>query len=146
MKQKEMFCWNSPAFSMIQWMLATWSPVPLSFLNPGWTSGSSYSCMVEVWLGEFWVFASVWDECNCVVVWTTIYIYIFGIAFLKDWNEHWSFPVLWPLLSCQPSNRQVSEISDDSSSWSSSLPVEVLDKPAPLWPLWSSDPQTLWAS
>ena len=38
-------------------------------------------------------FASVWDECNCVVVWT-----IFGIAFLWDWKENWPFPVLWPLL------------------------------------------------
>ena len=27
-------------------------------------------------------FASMWDECNCVVVWT-----FFGIAFLWDWNE-----------------------------------------------------------
>ena len=41
-------------------------------------------------------FASVWDECNCVVVWT-----FFGIAFLWDWNENWPFPVLWPLLSFQ---------------------------------------------
>ena len=39
-------------------------------------------------------FASVWDECNCVVVWI-----FFGIAFLWDWNENWPFPVLWPLLS-----------------------------------------------
>ena len=39
-------------------------------------------------------FASMWDECNCVVVWT-----FFGIAFLRDWNENWPFPVLWPLLS-----------------------------------------------
>ena len=39
-------------------------------------------------------FASVWDECNCVVVWT-----FFGIAFLWDWNENCPFPVLWPLLS-----------------------------------------------
>ena len=39
-------------------------------------------------------FASVWGECNCVVVWT-----FFGIAFLWDWNENWPFPVLWPLLS-----------------------------------------------
>ena len=39
-------------------------------------------------------FASIWDECNCAVVWT-----FFGIAFLQDWNENWSFPVLWPLLS-----------------------------------------------
>ena len=39
-------------------------------------------------------FASVWDECNCDVVWA-----FFGIAFLWDWNENWPFPVLWPLLS-----------------------------------------------
>ena len=38
--------------------------------------------------------ASVWDDCNCEVVWT-----FFGIAFLWDWNENWPFPVLWPLLS-----------------------------------------------
>ena len=38
-------------------------------------------------------FANMWDECNCVVVWT-----FSGIAFLWDWNENWSFPVLWPLL------------------------------------------------
>ena len=36
-------------------------------------------------------FTSMWDECNCVVVWT-----FFGIAFLWDWNENWPFPVLWP--------------------------------------------------
>ena len=33
---------------------------------------------------------SMWDECNCAVVWA-----FFGIAFL---SENWSFPVLWPLL------------------------------------------------
>ena len=38
-------------------------------------------------------FASVWDECNCAVVWAS-----FGIAFLWDWNENWPFPVLWSLL------------------------------------------------
>ena len=32
---------NSLAFSMIQWMLAIWSLVPLTFLNPASTSGSS---------------------------------------------------------------------------------------------------------
>ena len=31
-------------------------------------------------------FTSVWDECNCVVVWA-----FFGIAFLWDWNENWPF-------------------------------------------------------
>ena len=36
-----MFFWNSLAFPMIQQMLAIWSLVPLPFLNPTWTSGSS---------------------------------------------------------------------------------------------------------
>ena len=39
-------------------------------------------------------FTSVWDEYNCAVVGT-----FFGIAFLWDWDENWSFPVLWPLIS-----------------------------------------------
>ena len=39
-------------------------------------------------------FTSVWDECNCAVVWA-----FFGIAFLWDENENWTFPVLWPLPS-----------------------------------------------
>ena len=34
-------------------------------------------------------FPSVWDECNCAVVWTS-----FGIAFLWHWNENWPFLVL----------------------------------------------------
>ena len=34
-------------------------------------------------------FASVWNECSCVVVSA-----FFGIAFLWDWNENWHFPIL----------------------------------------------------
>ena len=41
-------------------------------------------------------FASMWDECNCAIVWA-----FFGIAFLWNWKENWPFPVLWPLLSFQ---------------------------------------------
>ena len=37
---------------------------------------------------------SMWDECNCVVVWA-----FFCIAFLWDWNENGPFQVLWPRLS-----------------------------------------------
>ena len=32
-----MFFWNSLAFSMIQWILAIWSLVPLPFLKPAWS-------------------------------------------------------------------------------------------------------------
>ena len=39
-------------------------------------------------------FASMWEECNHVVIWK-----FFGITFLRDRNESWPFSVLWPLLS-----------------------------------------------
>ena len=54
---------------------------------------------VHIWLKpglenfEYY-FTSVWDECNCVVVWA-----LFGVDFLCDWNENWPFPLLRPLLS-----------------------------------------------
>ena len=76
-------------FSM---MLAIWSLVPLPFLKPAWTSGSS-RLMPGLENFEHYL-ARVWDECNSAVVWA-----FFGIAFLWDWNENWPFPVLWPLLS-----------------------------------------------
>ena len=37
--------------------------------------------------------ASLWNECNCMVIWT------FYVTVLWDWNENWPFPVKWPLLS-----------------------------------------------
>ena len=213
---KQMLFLNSLGFSIIQWMLTIWSLVPLPFLNPTWTSGSSQftyywsiawrilsitllayemrcNCTVVgtffsiafLWdgmktdlfqfCGHCWVFQicwhiecstftassfrvsnsstgipsppldlfavmlpkahltsdsrisgssafsksslyvwkfldhvllkpnlkdfenyfpSMWDECNCAVVWA-----FFGIAFLWNWNENWAFPVPWPLLS-----------------------------------------------
>ena len=36
----------------------------------------------------------MWNECNCMVVWT-----FFGTVLFWDWNENRPFPVLWPLLS-----------------------------------------------
>ena len=70
------------------------------------TSGSSFSkSSLNTWKFTVHVllkpgsnfdryFTSVWNECNCAVVWA-----FFGIAFLCDWNENWPFPVLWPLLN-----------------------------------------------
>ena len=79
---------------MIQRILAIWSLVPLPFLNLAWTSVSlqfTYYWSLA-WRTEHY-FATMWNECNCAVVWT-----FFGIAFLWDWNENWPFPVLWPNL------------------------------------------------
>ena len=73
-----------------------------------WISGSSafYKFSLNIWKLSVHIllkpglenfehyFTSVWDECNCAVVWT-----LFSIAFLRDWNENWPLLVLWPLLS-----------------------------------------------
>ena len=95
-----MFFWNSFPFSMIQWMLAIWSLVPLTsksslniwkftvheLLKPGLENFAHY-------------FASMWDECNCVVVWT-----FFGIALLwiemktdlfQSCDHCWVFQICW---------------------------------------------------
>ena len=67
-------------FSMIQQMLAIWSLVPLPFLNPASTSGSSrIPILLQPTLKDFeQYFASVWHECNCAGVWT-----FFGTAFFQ---------------------------------------------------------------
>ena len=84
-------CW----FFSDQRMLAIWPLVLLPFLIQLEHLEVNSSCIAEAWLGEFeHYFASVWDECNCAVVWA-----LFGIAFLWDWNKNWTFPVPWPLLS-----------------------------------------------
>jgi len=88
-----MFFWNSLAFSVIQQMLAIWSLIPLPFLNPAWTSGISQFtyCWSLAWRIYF---ASVWDECNCAVVWT-----FFGIGMKTDLFQScghcWVFQICW---------------------------------------------------
>ena len=65
---------------MIQRMLAICSLIPLPFLNPARTSRSSRFmwCWSLAYRNlSILKIASMWDECNCVVVWA-----FFGIAFL----------------------------------------------------------------
>ena len=64
---------------MIQRMLAIWSLVPLPFLKPAWTSGSLrlMYCWNIVW--RILNITSVWDECNCAVVWAFLALPFFGI-------------------------------------------------------------------
>ena len=71
---KQMFFWNSLAFSVIQQMLAIWSLVPLPFQIQLEHLGVLSS---RTGLENFeYYFSSVWDESDCVVVWA-----FFGIAF-----------------------------------------------------------------
>ena len=80
--------------------MVIWSLVPLPFLNPACTDfiycwKFSVCVLLKPNLKDFEHYlASMWNEYNCVVVWT-----FFDIALLWNWNENLPFPVLWPLLS-----------------------------------------------
>ena len=79
-------------------MLAIWSLVPLLFLNPVWTSGSSW--FTYCWSLAWGILSINLLVCEMsAIVWYVVVWAFFGIAFLWDWNENWPFPVLWPLLS-----------------------------------------------
>ena len=82
-----MFFWNSLAFF--------YDPMDAGSLISGSSAFSESS--LNIWkfsahillkssLKDFEHYlASMWNECNCVVVWTC-----FGIALLWDWNENWT--------------------------------------------------------
>ena len=79
-------------FVMIQWMSAIWCLVPLLFLNPAWTPGSSWFtyCSLKSGLENFdHYFASMWDECNGVVVWEFFGMPFFGL----EWKLTFPSPV-----------------------------------------------------
>ena len=71
------------SFSMIQQMLAIWSLALLPFLNPAWTSKSSwFTVLLQPGLENFkHYFVRMWDECNCAVVWALPF---FGIGMKTD--------------------------------------------------------------
>ena len=58
--------------------------------------------------------ASMWDECNCIVVWT-----FFGDAFPWDWNENWPFssPVANTELVMLPKAQLTSHSRMSGSKW-----------------------------
>ena len=90
-------------FLMIQQMLAIWSLVPLPFLKPAWMSGSSrftVHVLLKPGLENFeHYFTSVWDECNCAVVWAYLALPFFGIGMKTDLFQScghcWVFQMCW---------------------------------------------------
>ena len=68
-------------------------------------------------------FASMWDECNCVVFWA-----FFGTAFLWDWNENWAFPGQIRKLTFPAMTHNSLKTNIFGSSFSQSyLTLQVLD-------------------
>ena len=90
-----MFFWNSLAFSMIQQMLAFQSLVPLPFLKPAWTSGSSL--FTYCWSLTWRILSITLLACNCAVVWNSLPLPSFGIGMKTDLFQFcghcWAFQI-----------------------------------------------------
>ena len=85
---------------MIHWMLAIWSLVPLPFLKPAGTSGSSQFtyCWSLDW--RIWgINLLAWDECNYAVAWAFFGMPFFGIGMKTDLFQScgpfWVFQICW---------------------------------------------------
>ena len=96
-----MFFWNSLAFSMIQRMLAIWSLVPLPFLKPAWTSGSSQ--FTYCWSLAWRVLSIPLLACEMsAIVWQfehSLALPFFGIGMKTDlfqsYGHCWVFQIRW---------------------------------------------------
>ena len=96
-----MLFWNSLAFLMIQWMLAIWLLVPLTFLYTAWTSRSS-------WFMYWWSLARrilnitlLAYEMSAIVRWFehSLALAYFGIRMKTDISQScghcWVFQICW---------------------------------------------------
>ena len=96
-----MFFWNSLAFSMIQWMLAIWSMVPLPFLKPAWSSGSSQ--FTYCWSLAWRILSITLLACEMsAIVWQfehSLALPFFGIGMKTDLFQScghcWVFQICW---------------------------------------------------
>ena len=97
----DFFCFNSLAFSMIQWMLAIWSLGPLPFLKPAWTSGISQ--LMYCWsLGWRILSVNLLAYENYAIVWQfehSLALPFFGIGMKTDLlyscDYCWVFWICW---------------------------------------------------
>ena len=97
-----MFFWNSLAFSMIQKILAIWPLVPLLFLNPAWSSGSSW--LIHCWSHSWRIlsFTLLVCEMSAIVRWfehSSLVLLFFGIGMKTDLFQScgccWVFQMCW---------------------------------------------------
>ena len=95
------FFWNSLALSMIQQMLAIWSLVPLPFLNPTWTSGSSQ--FTYCWSLAWRILNITLLVCEMsAIVWYfehSLALFFFGIGMkinlFQSCGHCWVFQIYW---------------------------------------------------
>ena len=124
------FFWNSLAFSMIQWMFAVWCLVPVPFLNPAYTSESSWFkyCWNLAWrflsitLLAREVSANVWQFEHCLA------LPFFGTEIKPDLFQScglcWVFQTCWHI-ECSTLTASSFSILN-SSSGIPTLPLPLL--------------------
>ena len=96
-----MFFWNPLPFSMIHQMLAICSLVPLPFLNPACTSGSSY--FTYVWSLTWRILSTTLPACKVsTIIWQfehSLALPFFGIGMKTDIFQScghcWVFQICW---------------------------------------------------
>ena len=100
---KQMFSWNSLVLSMIQWMLAIWTLVPLPFLNPAWTSGSSQFTYCETNIMLYVNYTLIKTR---ILVLISVFLGLSSWAAQIPWRRHCMFP-LWRInISRDPGIKQ----------------------------------------
>ena len=96
-----MFFWNSLAFSMIQQMLAIWSLVPLPFLKPAWTFGSSRFMYYWSLAWRILRITLLVCEMSGIVWWFehSLALPFFGTGkktdLFQSWGHCWIFQMCW---------------------------------------------------
>ena len=100
-KAKVDIFWYSLTFSMIQWVLAIWSVVPLPFLNLAWTSGSSW--LTNHWSLAWRILSITFLACEMSVIVRyfehSLALPFFGIKMKTDLFQScghcWVFQICW---------------------------------------------------
>ena len=88
-----LFPWSSGCWQLDLWFLCLFEN-QLEHLE---VQGSR---IAEAWLGEFWAFfTSMWNECNCAIVWAFLAFPFFGIGMKTDLFQScghcWVFQICW---------------------------------------------------
>ena len=144
-----MFSWNSLAFSMIKWMLAIWFLVPLPFLNPAWTSGSSW--FTYYWSLDWRILSITLLVCEMsAFVWYfehSLALLSFGIEMKTDLFQScghcWVFQICWHWADdprtgeqlYQRSSRTVTKVLGHTMGFPTRGFSKGIEKPQGIW-LW----------
>ena len=76
---------------MIQWMLAIWSLIPLPFLNPAWTSGSSW--FTYCWSLDWRILGITLLACEMMQLCCSLSILCHCLSLGLEWKLPLSSPV-----------------------------------------------------